>query len=378
MMKKILLTLLLPLLGCLGLAAGDAFYNVRNYGAAGDGVQIDSPAINAAIEAAAEAGGGTVFFPAGTYLSYSLHLRDHITLHLDRGAVLKAAVPDEEHAYDPAEPNESTFQDFGHSHWQNSLIWGIGLHDVAIVGGGLIDGTGALSNGFGRQDRLANKAIALKECRDVTIRDIRLLQCGHFALLLTGVDNLTIHNVLADTNRDAFDIDCCANVKISDCQVNTLNDDAIVLKCSYALGYPKATENVTITNCQVSGYDPGTVFGGTFTKNITAATDRTHQAGNRVQRGIPQHHDLELHLRPLPRPGHRDRGRCGHRGSRREQHRDAGSLQFADLRAPGQPCPRAAGTAAFGHPPGPDLQCQRQGRGQPLCFDDLRPGGTLH
>ncbi len=279
MMKKILLTLLLPLLGCLGLAAGDAFYNVRNYGAAGDGVQIDSPAINAAIEAAAEAGGGTVFFPAGTYLSYSLHLRDHITLHLDRGAVLKAAVPDEEHAYDPAEPNESTFQDFGHSHWQNSLIWGIGLHDVAIVGGGLIDGTGALSNGFGRQDRLANKAIALKECRDVTIRDIRLLQCGHFALLLTGVDNLTIHNVLADTNRDAFDIDCCANVKISDCQVNTLNDDAIVLKCSYALGYPKATENVTITNCQVSGYDPGTVFGGTFTKNITAAPDRDGPTG---------------------------------------------------------------------------------------------------
>ena len=279
MMKKMILTLLLPLLGSLVLSAGDVFYNVRDYGAAGDGVQVDSPAINAAIEAAAQAGGGTVFFPAGTYLSYSIHLQDHITLHLDRGAVLKAAVPDADHAYDPAEPNESTFQDFGHSHWQNSLIWGIGLRDVAIEGGGLIDGTGALSNGFGRQDRQANKAIALKECLDVTIRDIRMLQCGHFALLLTGVDNLTIHNVLVDTNRDAFDIDCCANVKVSDCQVNSLNDDAIVLKCSYALGYPKATENVTITNCQVSGYDPGSVFAGTFTKNVMAAPDRDGPTG---------------------------------------------------------------------------------------------------
>ena len=95
----------------------------------------------------------------------------------------------------------------------------------------------------------------------------------------TGVDNLVIDNVLADTNRDAFDIDCCANVKITNCVVNSLNDDAIVLKSSYGLGWPKATENVLIKNCHVSGYDPGTVYYGTYETNITAAPDRDGPTG---------------------------------------------------------------------------------------------------
>jgi len=108
---------------------------------------------------------------------------------------------------------------------------------------------------------------------------LSFLLCGHFALLLTGVDDLVIDNVLADTNRDAFDIDCCANVKITNCVVNSLNDDAIVLKSSYGLGWPKATENVLIKNCHVSGYDPGTVYYGTYETNITAAPDRDGPTG---------------------------------------------------------------------------------------------------
>ena len=63
-----------------------------------------------------------------------------------------------------------------------------------------------------------------------------------FALLATGVDNLTLDNLKVDTNRDGFDIDCCKNVRISRCSVNTPWDDAIVLKSSYALGYFKDTE----------------------------------------------------------------------------------------------------------------------------------------
>ena len=125
----------------------------------------------------------------------------------------------------------------------------------------------------------ANKAIALKNCKNVTIKGIKLLQCGHFALLLTGVDNLVIDRVLADTNRDAFDIDCCANVRITNCIVNSLNDDGIVLKCSYGLGWPKATENVLIENCKVSGYDPSTLYYGTYGETITAAPDRDGPTG---------------------------------------------------------------------------------------------------
>ena len=279
MMKK-LLTVTLLLAAALGLQA--KVYNVRDFGAAGDGVKIDSPAINAAIEAAAAKGGGVIYFPKGVYSSYSIRLKDNITLRLDEGAVIKAAKPTAEQGYDIAEPNEwDMYQDFGHSHWKNSLIWGIGLKNLKFEGKGLIDGTDALSRGLGRQGPIAEayKAMALKECKNVTIKGISLLNSGHFSLLLTGVDNLVIDNVLCDTNRDAFDIDCCANVKITNCIVNSLNDDGIVLKSSYGLGYPKATENVLIKNCTVSGYDPGTVYYGTYGTSITAAPDRDGPTG---------------------------------------------------------------------------------------------------
>ena len=280
-MKKIIATFFLALMAIGASAAPAGTYNVRDFGAKGDGINIDSHAINDAIEAAALAGGGTVYFPAGTYSSYSIRLKDNISLFLDRGAVIKAAVPTAEEAYDLPEPNDSHYQDFGHSHWKNSLIWGIRLHDVSILGFGLIDGTEGITRGQEKMNGFpaANKAIALKECRNVTIRDISMLMCGHFAMLLTGVDNLTIDNVKCDTNRDAFDIDCCANVRVSNCFVNSLNDDGIVLKSSWGLGYAKATENVTITNCQVSGYDPGSLLAGTFTRNITQAPDRDGPTG---------------------------------------------------------------------------------------------------
>jgi polygalacturonase len=67
-----------------------------------------------------------------------------------------------------------------------------------------------------------------------------------------------------DTNRDGIDVDCCRNVRISNCTVNSPWDDAICLKSSFGLGYARATENVTITNCQVSGYDRGTLLNGTY------------------------------------------------------------------------------------------------------------------
>ena len=289
-------------------------YDVRAFGAQGDGKTIDTPAINKAIEAAAAAGGGTVNFPAGTYLSVSIHLRSNITLRLDQGATILAAdrIPGKVE-YDLPEPNEwDMYQDFGHSHWQNSLIWGIGLENVHIVGPGLIDGKGLTRRSprarrvnqpgdrpvtlggqtgarpqspLGEDDDpsvmngLGNKTISLKLSRNVTLRDFSILNGGHFALLATGVDNLTIDNVKVDTNRDGFDIDSCRNVRISNCSVNSPNDDAIVLKSSYALGSARATEDVTITNCAVSGYDIGSLLDGTFKRNVTEAPDRDGPTG---------------------------------------------------------------------------------------------------
>ncbi len=278
-MRKLHLSAVLVL--ALNLSLSAAFYNVKDYGATGDGHSIDSPAINQAIEAAAQAGGGTVFFPAGTYLSYSIRLRDHIGLHLDHGSVILAAEPTEDQGYDAAEPNpwgDLRYQDFGHSHWHDSLIWGENLEDISITGPGLIHGKG-LRRWDTRKPGDGNKAIALKLCRNVIMRDFSILFGGHFGILATGLDNWTVDNLKIDTNRDGINVDCCRHVRISNCSINAPFDDALVLKSSYGLGFARATENVTITNCQVSGFDRGTFLDGTYQRNEMIAPDQDPVTG---------------------------------------------------------------------------------------------------
>ena len=259
-------------------ARAEHTFDVRRFGATGDGRTIDTPAVNRAIVAAATAGGGTVVFPAGTYACYSIHLRSFVALQLDPGATILAAPTPVEGTsaggYDAAEPQGAwePYQDYGHNHWHNSLLWGEDLQHVAIVGPGLIWGKG-LSRGHDtdrdlpntRSPGVGNKAIALKNCRNVLLRDFSILKGGWFGLLATGVDNLTIDNLTIDTNRDGIDVDCCRNVRVSNCTVNSPWDDGICPKSSFALGYARATENVTITNCYVTGdYELGSLLDGTF------------------------------------------------------------------------------------------------------------------
>jgi polygalacturonase len=257
-------------------AGTSSVYDVRVFGAMGDGKTIDSGAVNKAIEAAATAGGGTIRFPAGVYASYSIRLKSNIALYLEQGATLLAASTALEgttNGYDTAESNQpwESYQDYGHNHWHNSLIWGEGIHNVAILGPGLIWGKG-LSRGTSDKDRpraekpgAGNKSIALKNCFNVILRDFSILEGGHFGILATGVDNLTIDNLKIDTNRDGMDIDCCRNVRVSNCSVNSPWDDGICPKSSFALGYARATENVTITNCYLTGdYQLGAMLDGTL------------------------------------------------------------------------------------------------------------------
>jgi polygalacturonase len=301
-------------------AGSPLMFDVRAFGATGSGTKLDTPGVNAAIEAAAAAGGGTVVFPAGTYLCFSIRLKSNVELYLAQGSIILAAEspkPGETTGqmggtYDPAEPNTAwdAYQDYGHNHWHNSLIWGEGIHDIAITGPGLIYGKGLSFGagpgrppgaergaGFGperqpgaagapaapprpqqarpprgdypmyqaEQPGVGNKSIALKNCHNVLLKDFSILKGGHFGLLLTGVDNMTIDNLRIDTDRDGMDIDCCKNVHVSNCTVNSPWDDGICPKSSYALGYNRATENVNITNCVVTGYyELGTVMDGTF------------------------------------------------------------------------------------------------------------------
>ena len=253
-----------------------ASFDVRSFGAMGDGETIDSPAINRAIDAAAAVGGGTILFPAGVYAAYTIRLKSYISFYLDAGATILAAdVPSQGTTgggYDAAgaaQPWEA-YQDFGHNHWPNSLIYGEGLEGISIFGPGLIWGKG-LSRGERNElpraesPGVGNKAIALKNCRNVLFRDFSILMGGHFAILLTGVDNVLIDGLKIDTNRDGIDLDCCRNASVSNCKINSPWDDAICPKSSFALGYARSTENVTITNCYVTGkYAYGTMLDGTF------------------------------------------------------------------------------------------------------------------
>jgi polygalacturonase len=247
-------------------------------------------------------------------LSGSIRLKSNIHLLIDAGAVILGA-PQAMNAYDEAEPFAGpAYQDGGHTYFHNSLIWGENLTNVFISGNGMING-GDLSRGDGREDqrsglvgsgrgssprgngngnfapggprgtnfppgrasgpgrpastnfppdRLGNKAIALKLCKNVLIRDVTIFHGGHFAILVTGCDNMTIDNVTIDTDRDGMDIDCCRNTMVSNCRVNSPNDDGICPKSTYALGRPVIEENLTIVNCQVSGFEEGTLLDGTM------------------------------------------------------------------------------------------------------------------
>ena len=276
--------LLISMVGILKAAETPTknIFNVRDFGAVGDGKNLDSPAINKAIEAAVAVGGGTVLLPAGTYLSGSIRLKSNIHLHIDAGAIILGA-PQNLNAYDETEPwTNNPYQDGGHSFFHNSLIWGENLTNVFITGNGMING-GGLERNDGVLDRmigsdqwqqpntnifkpvrLGNKAIALKLCRNVLIRDVTIVRGGHFAILVTGCDNLTIDNVTLDTNRDGMDIDCCRNTMVSNCRINSPGDDGLCPKSTYALGRPVITENLTIVNCQVSGFKEGTLLDGTM------------------------------------------------------------------------------------------------------------------
>ena len=267
-MKKILL--LLAFMVSLGAqAAGD--YDVRDFGAVGDGKTLDHGAINRAIDSCVANGGGRVVLPAGTYLCGSIRMKSDVELHISAGATILAA-PGSMKAYDESEPWEGpAYQDGGHTYFHNSLIWAVGQQNVSITGRGMIDGKGLTKKDTEKGGNLqggsigtGDKAIALKECRNVLIRDITIFRGGHFAIIMTGCDLGTVDNVTIDTNRDGFDIDCCKYLTVSNCKINTPSDDALVLKSSYALKRPVLCEHIAVTNCVITGYKMGTLLDGTY------------------------------------------------------------------------------------------------------------------
>src|SRR3982074_763043 len=109
-----------------------ATFNVREFGATADGKTNDTAAINRAVDQCSLAGGGDVVFPAGIYLAASIHLKSNVRFLLEKDAVITGA----KKGYDAPEPNEfDKYQDFGHSHFHNALMWGENIENFAIIGG---------------------------------------------------------------------------------------------------------------------------------------------------------------------------------------------------------------------------------------------------
>ena len=215
---------------------------ITDFGAAcGNDPVTNTKAINAAIEKAHEMGGAEVIVPAGDFRVYTIHLKSHVNLYLEKDAVLHAARTDIRHSYERQigeggnyeEPEINLYaglQDHGHTYFANSLIYGADLEDVMIHGSGLIDGSyfneetgyreyvlmgGDPEEGEKRNEKghrgewFGNKGIALVRTKRVVLKDFSLVIGGHFAIIAEGVTDMLADNLCIDTTRDAFDVDCC-------------------------------------------------------------------------------------------------------------------------------------------------------------------------
>jgi polygalacturonase len=283
----------------------DRKFDIRSFGAGENKPPVENTkAINNAIAKAAD-GGGTVIIPNGDFRVYTIHLMSDVNIYMSEGSILHAAKTDIKNSYELQigeggnyeEPEVNLYvglQDHGHTYFANSLIYGVDIHNVMIYGPGLIDGSclkdkGELQNVLMGGDPLdpvlrcepghqgewfGNKAIALMRCENVALCDFSIVAGGHFAVITTCVKNLFVDRILVDTNRDAFDVDCCQNVTILHSTFNSLTDDAIVMKASYGGGIFMPLKNVLIEDCNVSGYDMGSVYAGKYTADKLIATDR--------------------------------------------------------------------------------------------------------
>ena len=227
-------------------------YDVRDFGAMGDGKTMDTKAIQAAIDACAKEGGGTVSLRGGRFLSGPLTLSSHITLDVERGATLLGSPDPKDYPENPHAFPSRFSKDLG----LRSLITAEKAENVAIVGGGTIDGQGS-SPQF-REQLKKNHAVRFRplilrfsECRNVRIRDVTLTHSAGWLQDYLACEDVVIDGVTVDNvglaNTDGLDLDGCRNVRVSNCQIVSY-DDALCLKSTSE----RPCENVTVTNCVLS------------------------------------------------------------------------------------------------------------------------------
>lgn len=220
-----------------------AALSVRDCGAAGGGATLDTKAIQSAIDAATGAGGGTVRFPAGRYLSGTIFLKSNVTIHLDPGATLLGSTK-----LDDFPRTTPTLRSYTDDYTERSLIYAEGAENIAIEGRGTIDGQGAAFPGPYKVRPYMIRVIACKNVavRDVTIKDSPMWVQHYLACEGVLIDGVTVHSRV-NHNNDGIDIDGCERVRIANCDIWS-GDDAIVLKSTL----DRPCRDVTVTNCSMS------------------------------------------------------------------------------------------------------------------------------
>lgn len=235
----------------------DATVNVKSFGAVGDGIANDTPAINKAIERCSAGGGGTVTFPAGQYSAASIHIKSNVRLLLDSDAVIFGGPKEDFEAPEP-NPRFDKFQDFGHSHFHDALMWGENVENFAIEGGKVNGGSighGDPKNGGG------DKLVSIKVGRNLWFKGVTHDKGGHFVYLLNDCEGVTLDHVVIKESRDAIDLMGCRNVQIHNCNFTGCADDTIGVKSDYALGRRILSANIYVWDCYFESGCNGLQFG---------------------------------------------------------------------------------------------------------------------
>lgn len=248
-MKKI--GCLLCMILWVHIAWGDL--DVRRFGAVGDGVTLDTHAIQAAIDSASACGGETVVLSPGRYLCGTLTLRDNVVLHIARGATLLGSTSLQDYP-----EHVSSYLSHVNRYSTRSLIVADGAVNIAITGEGIIDGQGTLDNypatetetlmGITRRPYL----MRIISCKGVKVQGIRLRNSPAWTQHYLNCENVLVDGIdvynHGNYNNDGIDIDNCRQVRIVDSHFNT-DDDAICFKTTNATG---RCENVVVANCVIA------------------------------------------------------------------------------------------------------------------------------